>query len=255
MRTVPLAGILLLLGANAFANDGAAGLDGGGLHFKALKGVSMVEEVLSISPTEVRVRYVFENTTDRDISTRVSFPIQADLQGDLSWDRTSKNPSDFSVTVDGKSVAFETKVEETEESLTLQHHWMQAFPARAKRTIEHRYTPIFPTGVAYMAPASEGPTWGDGLKRSFCATAKEAAWVAKKGYEYKPLTYVLKTARTWDGPIRAFTLRLSKGRHPGLFLCTDLKLVKQPDGSFEAKATDYVPSADLTIAFVDDFPS
>jgi hypothetical protein len=123
--------------------------------------------------------------------------------------------------VNGKAIEFKTQFQRSEEDgeVEIRHYWEQEFPASSIVTIEHSYTPIFETGIGSMMPASEGE-WGKKLKEVFCASEKEAAMVDKKELKYKPLTYILKTARTWGGPIGRFHLTLSKGAHPHLFLCT-----------------------------------
>jgi hypothetical protein len=260
--------LIMLFTLSSMANDGAAGLSGGDLVFKNLKGVQMEEEDLFISPSIVKVKYLFRNKTKNKITTLIAFPIEADTVSDQNWDTSSKNPNEFSVKVDDKEVKFETEVKTNESELKIKHFWTQEFPAGKSITIEHSYKPIFETGVAYMMPPEEleDPSntkekddeirlnfWGQGLMDNFCATRKEALSMQKKGYKYKSLNYILKTAKTWDGPIKKFKLTLSKGLHPHLFLCTKLKLKKNLSGQFVAEAKDYVPDSDLDIAYVDDF--
>ncbi|KGF66800.1 hypothetical protein LL06_26095 [Hoeflea sp. BAL378] len=69
--------ILMLLWAApaATANDTTAELKTGGLVFVQTDAISMVEEKLYISPTEVRVEYRFRNTTDADVEALVAFPV------------------------------------------------------------------------------------------------------------------------------------------------------------------------------------
>ena len=59
----------------AIANDTTAELKTGGLVFVQTDAISMVEENLYISPTEVRVDYRFRNTTDTDVEALVAFPV------------------------------------------------------------------------------------------------------------------------------------------------------------------------------------
>tara|TARA_R110002020_G_scaffold207296_3_gene412755 strand:+ start:838 stop:1851 length:1014 start_codon:yes stop_codon:yes gene_type:complete len=69
--------ILMLLWAAqaATANDTTAELKTGGLVFVQTDAISMVEEKLYISPSEVRVEYRFRNTTDKDVEALVAFPV------------------------------------------------------------------------------------------------------------------------------------------------------------------------------------
>ncbi|MBC7281840.1 MAG: DUF4424 domain-containing protein [Hoeflea sp.] len=64
----------------ARANDTTAELKTGGLVFVQTDAISMVEEKLHISPTEVRVEYRFRNNTDTDVEALVAFPVP-DVEG------------------------------------------------------------------------------------------------------------------------------------------------------------------------------
>ena len=64
-----------LLAGHASANDTTAVLKTGGLVFTHSADISMEEEQLYISPTEVKVDYVFRNTSDKPIDTIVAFPM------------------------------------------------------------------------------------------------------------------------------------------------------------------------------------
>ncbi|GGF60420.1 hypothetical protein GCM10007301_20180 [Azorhizobium oxalatiphilum] len=104
----------------ARANDTTAHLDAGGLIFVQNDVVEMKSEDLFISTEEVRVRYVFRNTTKEDQKLLVAFPMPdiALSEGDLSIpDNASDNFLDFKTTVDGKPVT--TELEQKAIALTL----------------------------------------------------------------------------------------------------------------------------------------
>lgn len=65
----------LLLAAPAAANDSTAELAAGGLVLTRTDAIVMKSEDLYISAGEVRVRYVFVNTSGKDVTTRVAFPM------------------------------------------------------------------------------------------------------------------------------------------------------------------------------------
>ena len=67
--------MLLPLAAPATANDSTAELKTGGLVFVRTDAIAMVEENLYISPSQVRVKYRFRNTTDKDVEALVAFPV------------------------------------------------------------------------------------------------------------------------------------------------------------------------------------
>ena len=92
----------------AVANDTLAVLESGGLELTTSDDIVMESEDLFLSTSEVRVRYVFTNESDEDITTRVAFPLPDVPFGpadnvDLP-DREKDNFVDFSVTVDGQTI-------------------------------------------------------------------------------------------------------------------------------------------------------
>lgn len=106
LRHLPL--LLALLAAPALANDTMAELKTGGLTFVRTPEVEMTKEALFISPTEIRVDYVFTNTSDKDVSGLVAFPMP-DIGGDpyaniAIDDFETDNYLGFTAAQDGKAV-------------------------------------------------------------------------------------------------------------------------------------------------------
>ncbi|UVC10067.1 DUF4424 domain-containing protein [Rhizobium sp. TH2] len=104
-RIASLSLILALYATTAAANDTTAELKTGGLVYTRSDAVSMEEEKLYISPKEVRVDYVFRNTSDAEVETYVAFPMP-DIPGGPeqnmdAGDVESDNFLGFSVTQDG----------------------------------------------------------------------------------------------------------------------------------------------------------
>ncbi|MDR9812522.1 DUF4424 domain-containing protein [Rhizobium hidalgonense] len=92
----------------ALANDTMAEVRTGGLIFAQSDDVSMVEEDLFISASQVRVDYVFENTSDKDVDSLVAFPMpdisgQVDNNSAIS-DYDSDNFLHFSTVQDGRPI-------------------------------------------------------------------------------------------------------------------------------------------------------
>ena len=93
----------------SFGNDGVAELGAGGLVFVHNRDIEMRSEGLFVSQREIRVRYTFFNTSDRDVTILVAFPYP-----DLTIfhpDEPRAIPDDqseqflpFSTTVDGRPV-------------------------------------------------------------------------------------------------------------------------------------------------------
>ena len=94
--------------APALANDTVAVLGAGGITLSETSHISMEKEDLYISPSEVRVDYVFRNTSDHDIETVVAFPMP-DISANSNEMQAISNPDsenvmDFRVTQDGKAI-------------------------------------------------------------------------------------------------------------------------------------------------------
>ncbi|MBI4961655.1 MAG: DUF4424 family protein [Desulfomonile tiedjei] len=70
-----IVGIVLLCTSQVFANDSTARLGAGGIELLKNEHIRMLEEVLEISPTKVRVKYRFLNESDQDTHTTVAFPV------------------------------------------------------------------------------------------------------------------------------------------------------------------------------------
>lgn len=97
------------LAVQARANDSTAELAAGGLVLTRSDGIEMRSEDLSISRRAVKVDYVFRNTSGKDITTLVAFPMP-DITGDIDFTDSIPHPGSdnmlgFSTTVDGRPVA------------------------------------------------------------------------------------------------------------------------------------------------------
>ncbi len=92
-----LAALLLLLPLAARANDGVAGLVAGELVLGHSDAVEMAEEELYLSREQVRLRYLFRNHSDRDVTTLVMFPLPPiHMQEDYEYGFTAahRDPAD-----------------------------------------------------------------------------------------------------------------------------------------------------------------
>ena len=68
--------ILFCIALSARANDTAGYvLPTGGVVFEKQDGIQMQVEALYIRPEQIEVNYIFRNTTDKDITTQVFFPL------------------------------------------------------------------------------------------------------------------------------------------------------------------------------------
>lgn len=98
-------GMVAIAGA-AHANDSMAHLSAGGLELARSADIELREENLSISTSQVRVRYRFFNTSQRDIETVVAFPMPdipppSDLQLVAIPHEDTDNVFAFETIVDG----------------------------------------------------------------------------------------------------------------------------------------------------------
>jgi hypothetical protein len=116
MRVIALISTPIIAGAiiaaafapPAIANDTTAELATGGLVLTKNSDIIMRAERLFISMTEVRVRYVFFNKSDKDISSTIAFPMP-DIRGDAVTDiavptADPQNILGFSVISAGRAV-------------------------------------------------------------------------------------------------------------------------------------------------------
>ena len=149
-------------------------------------------------------------------------------------------------------------------SVVSRYHWTQTFPAGAETEIRHAYDNAPAGGLFgwahppedYMAEFADLYCIDDGTSR---ALAKVLARKDDGGETYSLgtayyLSYVLRTANSWAGPIKRFKLTLDKG-DPGniISLCVN-GIKKTGPTTFVVEKTDYVPERDLDILIVSPMP-
>lgn len=89
------ASILLISTCAANANDSIARVGAGGLELLKTDNIQMVSEVLEISPSKIKVKYHFLNTSNNDIKTTVAFPMPAfDESGVIDGVKENQRPLD-----------------------------------------------------------------------------------------------------------------------------------------------------------------
>ncbi len=111
-----LVSISPLSGGPASANDGTAVIGIGGIRIVRDYDIRMASEDLYVSPDKISVDYVFVNQSDTDAERLVAFPLP-ELSGEEFYDAGVALPStdmvnfvDFTVTIDGRPVAYETEI-------------------------------------------------------------------------------------------------------------------------------------------------
>lgn len=262
-----LVGLSLLLSlalpSNILANDSAAGLAVGGLTLKKNTDITMVSEDLVLSESEVSVDYVFENTTAKDITTIVAFPLPTykvtpEISA-LSFNWESKDPLKFSIAVDGKSVPFSIDRKVTELpavpemsksfNVAFTYFWEQTFPAKKRINVSHHYRPAL---TSTLIDPSEP------IDKDYCADRTFLKMLKKRQNPKKPsvlfaqeLAYVLTTGNNWKGPIGTFKLTIRKSFPKQILsLCTESKIKKLNQTDFVIQEKNYRPKQDLKILFI-----
>jgi Domain of unknown function (DUF4424) len=109
----------------AAANDSGSELAAGGLVLVKTDSIAMQREDLTLSPSEVRVRYEMRNDTGKPVTLRVAFPlpeVPKDTPGGMETSGghniNLERPSDpnflgFRITADGQAVAPEVEIRAT----------------------------------------------------------------------------------------------------------------------------------------------
>lgn len=105
-----------LLAGIAPANDGFAGITATGLEFGKTDKIAMQSEDLHIGIHDIRVAYVFRNTSAEDVTGTVAFPMPPFAVSTFTFtptqfkaaDLDAENPMDFTASVDGRPVALKT---------------------------------------------------------------------------------------------------------------------------------------------------
>lgn len=134
---VPTCIILALLNQLplARANDSLATLEPSGLNFSKTDSIRMESEVLSISLKETRVVYRFVNTSKKEVSAIVEFPLprmstETPLEISLTAHKDPylplANPFDFKIKANGISVT---------PSLELTHFYFVGDPTAKKQSV------------------------------------------------------------------------------------------------------------------------
>lgn len=97
----------LLISVSANANDSIARVGAGGITFLKSEDIRMAQEVLEISTKSIRVKYRFQNDSDKDIQATVAFPMPPYRwnAGESASDINIKPFRPFATQVNGHSVA------------------------------------------------------------------------------------------------------------------------------------------------------
>ena len=144
-------------------------------------------------------------------------------------------------------------------SIVWRYHWTQTFPAGKDVAVSHEYENFPPGGLfGWEHPPAD---YQVEMVDTYCIDEGTSKAIAKavmnpNGDEYGNygtsyhISYVLRTANSWAGPIGKFRLTLDKGAAENvLSLCAD-GVMKTGPTTFVVEKTDYVPEQDLEILIV-----
>lgn len=248
---------LLVFNRPSPANDSFAAIGAGGITLEKTDGVVMESEDLYLSLRQVKVRYQFFNSSDKDITTLIAFPVPEipvyEYDEGNKHFLTDANPMKFQVTVNGKPV--ETKLERKQikpDLHKLTYYWEQTFPKNQRMTVEHTYVPAV-GGFLYdpKHPGSAVATYC--IEPGLQATLKKAVLGSESGIiPAQQLVYILSTGSHWKGPIKDFRLVIDKEKPQTLIsLCADeiRGIQKISPTRFEVRKKDFLPTQDVKISF------
>lgn len=246
----------VLLSNHAIANDSVASFSAGGIVIGKTDAIAMEKEDLFISEDKIRVSYIFRNTSNQDITTRVAFPVPEfpeNPDGDVSLDIHSQNPMHFWVTIDGKTKKFATEVKKKNGNVNMTHYWTQTFPAGKPLAVVHEYNPAS-GGEAQMY--FEGEDRADKIK-TYCIDADLTKWIDKNNQPEKGsnlstsyVDYILVTGANWKGPIGKFRLTLQKRDQEDKLSFCGSGTKKVDPRTFVLEKTNYTPDTNLSVMFI-----
>ncbi len=141
------------------------------------------------------------------------------------------------------------------------YYWSQTFPAHKTIHIRHEYSPVVGSmnSIKYGLGPSATPDSAKQLQE-FCVDGRLGATLGKianstdKDAPYFYVDFILTTANTWKTPIEDFTLIVERPHMTGALadyvsFCWDGSVTKIDADHFSVKATNLVPTKELTIGF------
>ncbi|MGW8390403.1 DUF4424 family protein [Pseudoduganella sp. HUAS MS19] len=109
-KLLQLAIAALALPTTALANDGIAAVGVGGIVFGKTDAIAMKKEVLNISHNLISVDYEFLNESANEVEETIVFPLPPYPAAQQDSDTYYGQPDGFSIRVDGKPVAFQSRL-------------------------------------------------------------------------------------------------------------------------------------------------
>ena len=133
----------------------------------------------------------------------------------------------------------------------IKYYWNQKFPAKSIINIHHSYRPSFGAGNKGLNYEYEKDildnveSYKSIYKSDLKLSLLTDKYTGANGYIL--LTYILKTANTWKGPIKTFELRFRK---PENFLVSNIAgNMSLENGDIVIKRRNFMPLSDLKAAY------
>lgn len=213
------------------------------------------------------------DTPGRDVTAdlaRLGLPLTLDVQA--VRDALLALPADARAEVEALGLASYTGTEGSLDnpldvwaswSLVWRYHWTQTFPAGQEMRISHEYENLPPGGLfGWDHPPADYQT---DLVAQYCIDEGTSRAMAKavanpQGDEYGnygtvyTISYVLRTANSWAGPIGKFRLTLDKGAPENVLSLCASGVRKTGPTTFVVEYTDFVPEKDLEILVLEPLP-
>ncbi|MBR1232055.1 DUF4424 domain-containing protein [Bradyrhizobium sp. AUGA SZCCT0182] len=234
-------GLAFAGGSTAVANDSAAELSIGGLHFARTPNVEMRSEDLRISLDRVSVRYEFVNTSTAPVTLTVAFPLpDIDLAEGESVSFPSNDPLnfvDFATKVDGAAIKFNVD--------------QRAFIGDKEVTSQLRElkVPLLPLGTQQFRPgelpaATRTRMASDGLLIPAGSDERGRA-LYSAGWIVKTAVYREQVFPPGKGVVVEHTYRPSVGASPDTILRKTLRQNKAMAKEVERYRKDYCVSEEF----------
>lgn len=227
--------------------------------------------VIEAEHSEGSPESVYYDTPGREVTARLNqegLPLSLDID-QVSAALAALPDRQAALERDGIAVWYEGETDDAARlgfpqwSIIYRYHWTQTFPAGAELRVSHDYN-NYPAGglLFWQHPASED--YLQEMIAAYCIDEGTSKAMAKAVQGTDPdsgeatqlgigyfLSYVLRTANSWAGPIGHFRLTLDKGRPENVIsLCAD-GLKKTSATTFALERSDYTPTQDLQIMIVE----
>lgn len=116
--------------------------------------------------------------------------------------------------------------------------WTMHLSSRGTSHVTHQYAPLTSTG-AY------GDFNASGSDQQFCIDRHEL-----RDGNNTEVDYILRSANSWAGPIRDFTLHIMQDNSQPANICFAAPLHQLKSGTLEAHIRNFVPKSDLIVDFI-----